>query len=112
GAPTKANQETASAYGKIAAQIRKAQYSAIRKFYVNLRAAEASKAAAGKSSPTAPEVHSYRAAATAYLKEALHDKTMPVSEVYDACRDLLEATRLNKPSHEYVFKEVEPVLLA
>ena len=112
GAPTKANEETASAYGAIATQIRKTQYSAIRKFYVNLRAAEAYKAAAGKNSHTPPEVHSYRATATAYLKEALRDKMMPVSEVYDACRDLLEATRLNKPSHESVFKQVEPLLLA
>src|SRR5437899_7355885 len=75
--------------------MQKTQYSAIRKFHVNLRAAEAFKAAAGKNSPTPPEVHSYRMAATAYLKEALQDKTMPVSEACDGCRDLLEATRLN-----------------
>ncbi len=112
GAPTRATKETALAYGAIAARIQKTQYSAIRKFYVNLRAAEAFKAAAGKNSPTPPEVHSYRMAATAYLKEALQDKTMPVSEAYDGCRDLLEATRLNKPSHEHIFNELEPRLLA
>jgi len=35
-----------------------------------------------------------------------------VSEAYDGCRDLLEATRLNKPSHEHIFNELEPRLLA
>ena len=65
GAPTRATKETALAYGAIAARIQKTQYSAIRKFHVNLRAAEAFKAAAGKNSPTPPEVHTYRMAATA-----------------------------------------------
>ena len=35
-----------------------------------------------------------------------------MSEAYDGCRDLLEATRLNKPSHEHIFNELEPRLLA
>ena len=112
GLPTKANKDTALEYQAVAARMQKMNYSAIRKFYATLRAAEASKAAAGKNVGTPPEVHSYRRTATVYLKEALQDKTMPASEVFDACRDMLEATHLNKPSHEYVFKQLEPVLLA
>ena len=114
GGPTKGTKDAASAYFEVATQFHQTKYSDIRKFYAYLRSAQAIKAAASgpTASNTPPEVLSLRRSAAAYLKDALQDKTMPAAEVYDACNDLMETTKLNKPQYERFFLAIEPALLS
>ena len=113
GPATKGTKSAASGYFEVAKQFHETKYSDIRKFYAYLRAAQAIKAAAGPTaSNTPPEVYSLRRSAAAYLKEALQDKSMPAVEVYEACHDLIETSKLNKPQYEKFFLALEPALLS
>ena len=95
-----------------ARQMRESKYSDIRKFYACLRAAEAAKAAAGKNNPHTPrEVHEFRKAAADYLTSVVQDGTIPGGEIYDACFQLLDASRLNPTEHEAFFNALEPHLV-
>src|SRR5438552_1212789 len=83
------------------------QYGPVRKFYAALRAAEALKPDATN---TPPEVHRWRRQASDYLNEAVKDKAMPPTEVYEACDDLLRAVKMNKRELEAVYQGFEPII--
>lgn len=112
GPASRASKETAPQYIDAARQMRESKYSDIRKFYACLRAAEAAKAAAGKNNPHTPrEVHEFRKAAADYLTSVVQDGTIPGGEIYDACFQLLDASRLNPREHEAFFNVLEPHLV-
>jgi hypothetical protein len=107
----KATPEVAEAYRSADEGLQQSQYSAIRKFYGSLRAAEALKAAAPNRNKTPPEVHHARRHAAASLREVVADKTTPIEEVYEACHGLMEATESNKPQYEEFYLAVRDALL-
>src|SRR5262249_42735305 len=96
------------AYRRAAEGLAASDYAALLKFYAALRAADALNPGGGKSTP--PEVHRWRRAASGYLNEAVRDRTMPVTEVYDACEQLMDSVQYNAKQFEEFYRAFEPVI--
>jgi len=108
----KANMQQAKQYSEAAKELEASKYSGIRKFYGFARAADAMFSGGGTNRETRMLANTYRRNATSSLESALKDDTIPVTEAYDACRDLLNLTYRFKQEYHYAFHRLEPILLA
>ena len=100
--------EHAEAYRLSAEGMVAGSYPPIRTFYAALHTSEMLNPGGNQ---TPQEVHRWRREANKYLDEAVRDKNMPVGEVYDAGRALLEAVQHNKQQFEEFYRDFEPVIL-
>jgi hypothetical protein len=100
--------QVAAEYAQLTAQMDASGYGTLLKFYVNLRAAEAWRAAYTKQ---APEVNRYRRAAMNQLQAILTGEDIPPRLAYEACRDLYDAIDQNKKLRTDFYQSVEPLLL-
>ena len=106
--PNLASPQIAAQYADLAKQMDGTGYANIFKFYANLRAAQAWRAAAAKQ---APEVNPLRRAAMNYLHTILLAEEIPAHAAHAACQELYEAIDRNNRQRADFYLAAEPVLL-
>ena len=98
-------------FTSVADELEKRGYADIRKFYADLRAAEAVKMTANRTN-LPPTVDYYLQHALTYLVNVLQDQSTPISEVNDACRDLFDAMGYNAKQQNDFLAAIEKPLFA
>ncbi len=106
---TKATPPVATDYANLAKQMDASGYANILKFYVNLRAAQAWRAASAKQ---APEVNQLRRVAMGQLQTILTSEEIPARLAYEACRDLYDAIDQNKKQRTDFYTNAQPIIAA
>jgi len=107
--PRSATPQTAAEYSSLAKQMEASGYATLFKFYVNLRTAEAWRAAFAKQ---APEVNQFRRQAMEHFQTAIRYQELPANIVNEACRDLYEAIDQNKKQRTDFYTQAVPILLS
>ncbi|MBI2929640.1 MAG: hypothetical protein HYY24_28600 [Verrucomicrobia bacterium] len=108
-APASANAATAAEYSRSAAALEATSYRPILKFFANLRAAQAWRAAFAKQ---APEVNQFRRAAMSHLQSVLQAEEIPAGAAFEACQELYETIEQNPAQRRDFYFGAEPCLFA
>jgi hypothetical protein len=107
--PASAKPDTASEYARLAAGMDAGAYSPFLKFFVNLRTAQAWRAAFTNQ---VPEVNQFRRAAMNHLDQALQTEVIPAGAASDACLELYRVIQSNYKQRYDFYANAERVLFS
>jgi hypothetical protein len=110
GLPGELNAAGAEAYRALGETFLRSGYPAIRRFYASLRAAQAWQYTHGYHSNTIPILSHFRRGAFHHLSDVLRDHTVPIEEVTEATRELLQVIERHPPQETDMLPVLEDAL--